>query len=120
MRLSEVVEVGDVEEASRLIREAIKESATDPRTGLLDLALLENGAGVAASRQTGDLKQAILEILVEGRRMKWSEVARQLDAQSTVSTNPADFNETVQSLIDDGLLQVSGERTDRRLRRLDV
>ena len=34
MRFSDRVELQDVEEASRLIREALKESATDPVTGL--------------------------------------------------------------------------------------
>ena len=34
MRFSDRVELQDVEEANRLIREALKESATDPVTGL--------------------------------------------------------------------------------------
>lgn len=35
MRYSERVELEDVKEANRLIREALKESATDPTTGLI-------------------------------------------------------------------------------------
>ena len=42
MRLSSVVEVGDVLEASRLLREAIKEYATDPKTGRIDMDLMLN------------------------------------------------------------------------------
>lgn len=38
MRFSDKVEVEDVEEAARLIREALKESATDPTTGLIDVS----------------------------------------------------------------------------------
>lgn len=36
MRYSDRVELQDVEEANRLIREALKESATDPVTGLYE------------------------------------------------------------------------------------
>lgn len=38
MRYSDKVEEEDVEEAARLIREALKESATDPTTGLIDVS----------------------------------------------------------------------------------
>ena len=37
MRFSDKVEEEDVQEAARLIREALKESATDPTTGLIDV-----------------------------------------------------------------------------------
>lgn len=37
MRFSDKVEAVDVNEANRLIREALKESATDPTTGLIDV-----------------------------------------------------------------------------------
>jgi DNA replication licensing factor MCM4 len=40
MRFSDKVEVEDVQEANRLIREALKESATDPITGLIGRAFL--------------------------------------------------------------------------------
>jgi DNA replication licensing factor MCM4 len=43
MRFSDRVELKDVEEASRLIREALKESATDPVTGLYVLFDLFQG-----------------------------------------------------------------------------
>lgn len=54
MRLSSTVEVGDVQEASRLLRSAIKDYATDPRTGRIDMDLLltEPGqANVAAAEE---------------------------------------------------------------------
>lgn len=40
MRFSDKVEEEDVQEAARLIREALKESATDPTTGLIDVRSL--------------------------------------------------------------------------------
>ena len=42
-RLSSRVERSDVREALRLYREALKQSATDPRTGIVDIAILTTG-----------------------------------------------------------------------------
>ena len=43
MRFSQTVEVVDVEEAARLHREALKQSATDPTTGRIDVSILTTG-----------------------------------------------------------------------------
>ena len=43
VRFSDNVETIDVEEAKRLHREALKQSATDPRTGFVDISILTTG-----------------------------------------------------------------------------
>lgn len=43
VRFCEKVETIDVEEAKRLHREALKQSATDPRTGFVDISILTTG-----------------------------------------------------------------------------
>jgi DNA replication licensing factor MCM4 len=43
MRLSNIVEEYDVHEASRLIKVALHQSATDPRTGTIDMAIITTG-----------------------------------------------------------------------------
>lgn len=43
VRFSAKVETIDVEEARRLHREALKQSATDPRTGIVDISILTTG-----------------------------------------------------------------------------
>lgn len=43
VRFSSKVESIDVEEAKRLHREALKQSATDPRTGFVDISILTTG-----------------------------------------------------------------------------
>lgn len=43
VRFSDKVETIDVEEAKRLHREALKQSATDPRTGIVDISILTTG-----------------------------------------------------------------------------
>ncbi len=47
MRLSNEVSEGDVEEATRLIQEALKQAATDPTTGLIDMNILATGKTAA-------------------------------------------------------------------------
>lgn len=55
VRFSNKVEAVDVEEAKRLHREALKQSATDPRTGIVDISILTTGAlhGHRVPPQTG-------------------------------------------------------------------
>lgn len=60
MRLSQTVEASDVEEAVRLIKSALKQSATDSRTGLIDMGLLTEGVSAGEKRRKEDLKAAVL------------------------------------------------------------
>ena len=46
MKLKNVVELEDVQEAVRLIRSAIKDYATDPKTGKIDMNLVQTGKSV--------------------------------------------------------------------------
>ena len=50
VRFSNKVEAIDVEEAKRLHREALKQSATDPRTGIVDISILTTGGAARALR----------------------------------------------------------------------
>lgn len=43
VRLASTVQVSDVQEALRLYREALKQSATDPRTGIVDISIITTG-----------------------------------------------------------------------------
>ncbi|KAJ1917971.1 MCM DNA helicase complex subunit [Mycoemilia scoparia] len=65
MRFSEVVEEQDVAEATRLMREALRESATDPRTGLIDLDLLNTGFAASDRRQLDAIKSETRRLLAE-------------------------------------------------------
>ena len=43
VRFSSLVEDCDVREAKRLYNEALKQSATDPRTGIIDISIITTG-----------------------------------------------------------------------------
>ncbi|KAJ2203459.1 MCM DNA helicase complex subunit, partial [Coemansia sp. RSA 353] len=64
MRLSDTVEPHDVEIAAQLMREALREAATDPRTGLIDLDLLNTGFAASDRRQLDALKNETRALLV--------------------------------------------------------
>ncbi|KAJ1966206.1 MCM DNA helicase complex subunit [Dipsacomyces acuminosporus] len=68
MRLSETVEAGDVAEASKLMREALRESATDPRTGLIDLDLLNTGFAASDRRQLDAIKRETRSMMLSAAR----------------------------------------------------
>ncbi|CAH7669418.1 minichromosome maintenance protein 4 [Phakopsora pachyrhizi] len=120
MRFSETVEVEDVEEASRLIREALKESATDPITGLIDLDLLQTGQGLRQRKILEDLKREILSILTETKFQsgaRWPELFEAIEAQSSIKIDSQEFSEALKSLASEGLVTISGERDKRFIMR---
>lgn len=54
-----------MEEAIRIIDEAMKMSAMDPVTGLLDLDLLNSGHSSHERQAAGHLKQALTQVLLK-------------------------------------------------------
>lgn len=63
MRLSEVADETDVDEAYRLYREALKQSAMDPTTGRIDISILTTGMSSEARRVRDELRDRIGEFL---------------------------------------------------------
>ena len=124
MRFSGFVELADVEEACRLMRDAIRTSATDPRTGQIDMDLINTGTSLMQRKMRGDLKREVLNLL-EGnaasssRGLKWTDVIKQLGAQSSVHVDPNEFSEAVRSLETEGIVKVIGERDRRMIRKVD-
>ncbi|PGH12546.1 hypothetical protein AJ80_06707 [Polytolypa hystricis UAMH7299] len=122
MRLATEVTANDVEEAVRLIKSALKQAATDSRTGLIDMGLLTEGTSASERRRREDLKKAIIRVVEElgGRGAggaRWSEVFRQLGEQSSIEIEGAEFAEAVRALETEGLVSVIGEGARRSIRR---
>ena len=59
MRFSQVVEMIDVEEAYRLHREAVKQSATDPQTGRIDLGIITTGVSSETRKKRQEVAGAL-------------------------------------------------------------
>ena len=122
MRLSEYVTADDVMEAVRLIKSALKQAATDARTGLIDMSLLTEGTSASERRRRQDLKKGVLALLDEmtrsGGAAKYSEVLKRLAEQSSVSIESQEFADALRSLEQEGQLMVMGEGPRRSIRRV--
>ncbi|KMU72833.1 DNA replication licensing factor mcm4 [Coccidioides immitis RMSCC 3703] len=123
MRLSEEVTASDVEEAVRLIRSALKQAATDQRTGLIDMSLLTEGTTAIDRRNRERMKKEILALVEElgGRGAsgtRWAEAFRRFGEQSNVEVTAAEFTEAVRSLESEGLVNVVGDGARRSIRRV--
>jgi DNA replication licensing factor MCM4 len=122
MRFSEVVEVSDVAEANRLMRDAIRTSATDPTTGLIDLDYINIGAGLQQRKMRGDLKKEVLSLLDAGGNagIKWADALKSINSQSNVSVDANEFSEVVKGLEAEGLVKVVGDHQRRVIRKVQT
>ncbi len=69
MRFSQVVEIIDVEEAYRLHREAVKQSATDPQTGRIDLGIITTGVSSETRKKRQEVAGALkVRLKIEFKR----------------------------------------------------
>ena len=124
MRLSTTVEESDVGEAVRLIKSAIKASATDARTGLIDMGLLSEGGSASERRRREDLKRAVIEVLDgdeevrSGNVMRYTDVYRKVGEGSSVEVEGAEFNEVIKALEVEGRIMISGDGGRRNIRRI--
>ena len=122
MRLSDEVTTHDVSEAVRLIKSALKQAATDARTGLIDMSLLTEGTSASERRRKLDLKKAITDLLDEMTRQggwaRYSDVLRRIGEQGSLAVEPVEFAEVIRSLEQEGLVSVSGEGARRSIRRV--
>lgn len=122
MRLSETVTRDDVIEAVRLIKSALKQSATDARTGLIDMGLLTEGTSASERRRRQDLKNAVLTLLDDmtrqGQAARYTEVVRRLGEQSSIQVDSAEFGEAIRMLEQENQIMVVGEGARRSIRRV--
>jgi DNA replication licensing factor MCM4 len=122
MRLSEIVTEDDVLEAVRLIKSALKQAATDPRTGVIDMSLLTEGTSVADRRRKEDLKRAVLEALDNlgsaGQSVRLSDLARRIREGASEQVENAELVEVLRTAELEGAVQVTGEGPRRMVKRI--
>lgn len=123
MRLAEEVTADDVVEAVRLIKSALKQAATDSRTGLIDMGLLTEGTSASERKRKQDLKNGVLSLLDEmtrsGGNVRYSDFAKRFAEQSSVQVESEELAEALRSLQQESQLQILGEGARRTLRRMN-
>ncbi|KAG8850509.1 hypothetical protein FRC20_001998 [Serendipita sp. 405] len=123
MRLSARVEIEDVKEANRLMRDAIHTSAMDPSTGRIDMGLLNTGVGTHQRKLRADLGKEVVAMLdgPAGRKgMKWNDALATINEQSSISVDAAEFSEVLRMLETEGVLKMIGEKDRRVIKRINV
>ena len=122
MRLSEEVTADDVIEAVRLIKSALKQAATDSRTGLIDMSLLTEGVSSSERRRKEDLKKALIQILDDmtrnGNGVRIPELAKRLQDESSVAVESNELTDALKSLELEGGVQIVGEGARKVVRRV--
>lgn len=122
MRLSDEVTAADVVEAVRLIKSALKQAATDARTGLIDVGLLTEGTSASERRKKVDLKNAVLQLLDEmgrqGGNVRYPDLTRQLGEQGSMTVEASELAEAIQTLQQEGSVTVVGDGARRSIRRV--
>ncbi|KAH7119085.1 MCM2/3/5 family-domain-containing protein [Dendryphion nanum] len=122
MRLSEEVTEDDVLEAVRLIKSALKQAATDARTGLIDMSLLTEGTSSGDRRRKEDLKRAVLAALDElvgaGQNVRLNDLVRRVREGASEQVENQEFLEVLRSAELEGSVQVSGEGPRRMVKRV--
>ncbi len=117
MRLADEVTANDVHEAVRLIKSALKQAATDARTGLIDMGLLTEGTSASERR-----RRAITDLLDEmtrgGGSARYVEVYRRLGELGSAQVEGTEFADALRSLEQEGQVVVGGEGPRRNIRRV--
>uniref|UniRef100_A0A8C4NG36 DNA replication licensing factor MCM4 n=1 Tax=Eptatretus burgeri TaxID=7764 RepID=A0A8C4NG36_EPTBU len=117
VRLAQYVEVADVEAARQLYREALKQAATDPRTGIVDISILTTGVSSTMRQRREELSQALRKLIQNRAKtssLKYQWLFDELRAQSDLGVTKEQFTEALKALAEDDFITITG-RTIRLL-----
>ncbi|XP_018372359.1 PREDICTED: DNA replication licensing factor MCM4 isoform X2 [Trachymyrmex cornetzi] len=116
MRFSNVVEIMDVEEAWRLHREALKQSAIDPLSGKIDISILTTGMSLAARKRRQELVEALKKLIKSKDKvptLNYQKIFTELKESSSTLVTREMFEDALKELQDDGVVIVTGKNTIR-------
>lgn len=112
MRLSDTVEVADVEEAMRLYKEALKQAAVDPSTGKIDISILTTGISGAARKRKAEVTQALKKLIQEKGKvatLKQPKLFEELRERSDLPVPKEMFEDALKELQDEDFLIVTNK-----------
>ncbi|CAH1110040.1 unnamed protein product [Psylliodes chrysocephalus] len=122
LRFSQTVEVDDVEEAYRLHREALKQSATDPLSGKIDVNILTTGLSSASRKRRLELAQTVKKLIEDKGKVpliNYPKLFTELKESSSVMITREQFEDALKDLQDDGIIVVMGKTSVRVVRNRD-
>lgn len=108
--------VPDVVEAVRLMKSAIKDYATDPLTGRIDMDLIQTGVSVEERRRKEELDKEILQVLETAGEIDWAGLADQVEKlRDGLRVENHELGESIRRLEGDGKVIVFGQSSHRRV-----
>ncbi|CAA7023158.1 unnamed protein product [Microthlaspi erraticum] len=121
MRFSEWVEKHDVDEAFRLLRVAMQQSATDHATGTIDMDLINTGVSASERMRRDIFVSSIRDISLEklqigGSSMRLSDLLEELKKHGgniNTEIHLHDVRKAVATLASEGFLVSEGDRIKR-------
>ncbi|CAX45528.1 pre-replication complex helicase subunit, putative [Candida dubliniensis CD36] len=121
MRLSERVELIDVKEAVRLIKSAIKDYATDPVTGRIDMDMIQTGTTAQQRRVQEDLVTEIMKIIEENNNLiRFNDLSVKLNERSSFRVENMVINEGLRRLQQEGKIMETGDSHRRTIRKIAI
>ncbi|KAF0303812.1 DNA replication licensing factor MCM4 [Amphibalanus amphitrite] len=118
MRFSNSVELPDVEEAWRLHREALKQAATDPTSGRIDISILTTGLSAAGRKRRQEVAAALKKVLKErgsAPTVPLTKLYQELREHSDIMITREMFEDAIKDLQDDDVIMMAGRHTVRVL-----
>jgi DNA replication licensing factor MCM4 len=121
MRLSNTVELIDVKEAVRLIKSAIKDYATDPTTGRIDMDMVQTGTTFAQRRVQEDLANELLKIIGENDNfIRFNDLAIKINETVSFRVENSDISEAIKRLVEEGKVLETGDSHRRTIRKIAI
>lgn len=112
LRFSNLVEAVDVEEAKRLHREALKQSAVDPKTGRIDVGILTTGYSSEERRNREMIAQTLKKLIRDKGKiatLKKESLYQDLLTQSDVHIQRDHFESALRDLQEDDYLIITDQ-----------
>ncbi|XP_008550133.1 DNA replication licensing factor MCM4 isoform X1 [Microplitis demolitor] len=116
VRFSQIVEIIDVEEAWRLHREALKQSAVDPLSGKIDVSILTTGVSAAARKRRNEVVDALKKLIASKRKvptLNYQKLFTELKETMQIFVTRDMFEDSLKDLQDHGYINVVGRNTIR-------
>lgn len=118
MRYSTVVELKDVNEAWRLYREALKQSATDPLSGKIDVGILTTGLSSAARQRRHDLAEHLAKVISSQPKstiFNYQKLLSETKLAFQFQVTRDMFDDALKEVQDLGQIMVTGRTTIRSI-----
>lgn len=115
LHLREHVLLEDVVEAVRLMKSAIKDYATDPLTGRIDMDLIQTGVSVEERRRKEELDKDIIKVLENAGEIDWPTLAEEVEKLRGTRVENHELGESVRRLEGDGKVIIFGQSHNRRV-----